>query len=235
MTQISYIGSELDLFSNAKCWKAYWSRKIRPYVGASVLDVGAGIGSTIRALHTPEQREWVALEPDPVLASRLTNFIESGDLPGSVEVVTGTLDNIPANERFDTILYIDVLEHIEDDRGELIKAERYLAEGGAIIVLSPAHPFFFTPFDTAIGHFRRYNRASLSNAIPPSLRAESVFYLDGVGMLASLGNKFLLRSAYPTASQIALWDLWMVPVSELIDPLTGFNVGKTIIGILRRN
>jgi 2-polyprenyl-3-methyl-5-hydroxy-6-metoxy-1,4-benzoquinol methylase len=234
MTQFAYIGSELDLFSHATHWKAYWSQRLRSTVGEQVLDVGAGIGSTIRTLHTPKQKRWVALEPDSNLTARLTQDIENGSLPASVEVVTGTLDSLPAGRAFDTILYIDVLEHIEDDRAELIKAERFLSEGGAIVVLSPAHNFFFTPFDTAIGHFRRYDRKSLRAAIPPSLHAESIVYLDSVGMLASLGNKLLLKSAHPTTAQIALWDSWMVPVSRLIDPLTGFNLGKTIVAVLRR-
>ena len=57
----------------------------------------------------------------------------------------------PADERFDTILYIDVLEHIDDDLGELARSATHLRPGGHLIVLAPAHQALYSPFDKAIG------------------------------------------------------------------------------------
>ena len=68
----------------------------------------------------------------------------------------------------------------------------------------------------------------------PGLKIERLFHLDSVGMLASLGNKLVLRSSSPKPSQIALWDNLMVPCSRLADPLTGFMLGKTVIGVWRK-
>ena len=88
-------------------------------------------------------------------------------LPRTVELLTGTIaDILDRPQRFDAVLYIDVLEHIEDDRGELERATRLLREGGYLIVLSPAHQWLFSPFDEAIGHFRRYDRRSLGALQP---------------------------------------------------------------------
>ena len=64
------------------------------------------------------------------------------------------------------------LEHIEDDREGLKLAAAHLRPGGRTIVLSPAHQWLFTPFDAAIGHFRRYNRSMLRSISPPELRIE---------------------------------------------------------------
>lgn len=72
-----------------------------------------------------------------------------------------TLAALPRDSRFDTILYIDVLEHIADDRAELVEAARRLNPGGYLVVLSPAHQWLFTAFDAAIGHVRRYTAKSL--------------------------------------------------------------------------
>lgn len=146
----------------------------------------------------------------------------------------GVVADLPEAELFDTIIYADVLEHIEDDRGELERAARHLAPGGHIIVLSPAHQWLFTPFDTAIGHFRRYDRRSLGAVRPPGTEQVRLFYLDSVGVLASAANRFLLGSAHPTRAQIQTWDRLMVPASRLIDPLFGRNLGKSIIGVWRR-
>ena len=89
----------------------------------------------------------------------------------------------------------------------------------------------FSPFDAAIGHYRRYDRKSLLSAKPEDLHVERLFYLDSVGLLASLGNRLLLRASSPTAAQIALWDGKMVPVSRWLDPVLGLRLGKTIVAV----
>jgi SAM-dependent methyltransferase len=229
----SYVGSELDVFAKATNWKGYWAGVLEPYIGSDVLDVGAGKGATAHLLCGKRNRRWVALEPDAGLANSIMEDVASGKLPKNCEVRVGTLDALAPDEKFDTILYMDVLEHIESDRDELAKAARHLKPEGYIVVLSPAHQWLFTPFDAAIGHFRRYNARTLSAATPELLDLIRVFYLDSVGMLASLANRLLLNSAHPSLAQIQLWDNWMVPVSRVVDPLIGNRVGKSIVGIFQ--
>ncbi len=130
---------------------------------------------------------------------------------------------------FDSILYIDVLEHIDADAQEVRDAARYLRPGGHLIVLSPAHEVLFSPFDAAIGHYRRYSRAMLARLTPPSMRIARLRYLDAAGMLASLGNRFLLRSGMPTPDQIRAWDRGLVPISRKVDRVLGYRVGKSAL------
>jgi SAM-dependent methyltransferase len=229
----AYVGTELDVFALATNWKRYWAQAIRRYLGPSVLDVGAGKGATARLLAGAAGQHWLALEPDAELADCIRRDVAAGDIAGNCEVKVGTLDTLSPDQQFDTILYIDVLEHIEADRDELMRAARYLKPTGRIVVLSPAHNWLYTPFDKALGHFRRYSEDSLRAATPTGLVAERVFYLDSVGMLASLGNRLILNSAHPNAKQIRLWDRWMVPISRLIDPLIGNRLGKSIVGVWR--
>jgi hypothetical protein len=58
--------------------------------------------------------------------------------------------------------------------------------------------------------------------------------LDSVGLFASLANRFILRSPMPTPAQIAAWDRVMVPVSRLLDPMTGHRLGKSAIVIWQK-
>jgi SAM-dependent methyltransferase len=127
------------------------------------------------------------------------------------EIVCGTLESLEASQ-FDTIIYIDVLEHIENDRKELEAAAALLRAGGRLIVLSPAHQRLFTPFDAAIGHFRRYSRPMLRSISPSSLRLEQVWYLDSVGLLLSAANLLFLRQSMPTKAQLALWGQCVIPL-----------------------
>jgi len=70
---------------------------------------------------------------------------------------------------------------------------------------------------------------------PPGMRLERLLQLDSVGISASLANKLILKSVSPQPSQIAFWDRVMVPFSKLVDPLIGYSLGKTIIGIWRKD
>jgi SAM-dependent methyltransferase len=230
-TERVYEGGELDLLLAARNWKSYWSRKIRPHIGATVLEVGAGFGANTPYLFGESCQRWVCLEPDAALAARVPDHLREYPWAKTIETRIGTLQDIPEAEKFDTLLYIDVLEHIEDDRAEMRAALAHLAPGGKIIVLSPAHPWLFTPFDRALGHFRRYTKATLLACTPPGARLVELYYLDAVGLLASGANRLLLQQSMPTAAQIALWDRWLVTNSLWLDPLLGFQLGKTVIGV----
>ena len=224
MPEVPYAGRELDIFAHAQRWKQYWSAVLKPYIAGDVLEVGAGIGANTPFLRDATRGRWVCLEPDPELFARLR--------ASQPESILGTLAEA-AGQRFDTILYIDVLEHIEDDASELKQAASLLRPNGRIIVLAPAHPWLFSPFDAAIGHYRRYNRAMLQ-AISPCT-TERIFYLDAMGLFASAANKLLLKQSQPTFGQIQTWDCYIVPLSRSIaDPLLGFSAGKTIVGIWKK-
>jgi hypothetical protein len=230
-----YVGSELELFSHAHRWKAYWGSVLRPYLGSRVLEVGAGIGANIPVLISNNVRDWVALEPDAGLAQRIERQVTCGALPAAVRLMVGTLQSSAHSQPYDTILYIDVLEHIIDDADELRRASGLLDSGGRLIVLAPAHQCLFSPFDEAIGHQRRYNRSSLGAIGPIGCHLKMMRELDCVGLFASLSNKLLLRQAVPTQKQIEAWDRFIVPISRRIDPLTGYLLGKSICAVWCRD
>ncbi len=231
----NYIGNELELFEKATHWKKYWSSQLKPFIQGNVLEVGAGLGGSTTVLtQVSEFDSWTCLEPDMSLLVQIEKKIDQKQLSSSVTCLLGTLDAVPSSQRFDTILYIDVLEHIEKDLEELQKAAAYLTENGRVIVLAPAHNIFFSPFDKAIGHYRRYNKTLMQQCTPANLQFEQVKYLDSLGMLLSFANKLFLRQKMPTVQQIAFWDGTIVPISRTLDPLLGFHWGKTIIGIWRK-
>lgn len=227
MGSAEYIGGELELFARATNWKAYLRRQIGPFLGARVLEVGAGLGSNTRMLYTGQVR-WVCLEPDQTMARRLK---ADRTLPAACEIVEGTLGDIVEDTAFDTVLYVDVLEHVERDADELNQAMKKLAPGGRLVVMAPAHQALYSPFDKAIGHFRRYDRHSLLALAPDEARPVRTRYLDSVGLAASFANWVLLNRSLPTRNQIWLWDSLMVPLSRLLDPASAFSFGKSILAV----
>jgi SAM-dependent methyltransferase len=228
-----YPGSELELFAKATNWKTYISSVLVPHIHGRVLEVGAGMGSNVVHLDNETVTEWTSLEPDERLARHISDRIARGELPAKCRSITGTLADLPSGSEFDTILYIDVLEHIADDALELVRAGERLASLGKLLVLAPAHQSLFSPFDAAIGHHRRYNRAMLTAIAPPQCQLLACRMLDSAGFFVSLANRVLFRSAMPSASQIELWDRYLVPAGRILDKATGFRFGKTIVMIWR--
>lgn len=232
-TEFEYQGNELELFAEARQWKAYFGSKLKPYFGARVLEVGAGFGAVTRSLLHEGVSHWTCLEPDPQLASRIRHTLSEHPLRERVEVICGTTSTLDGKSGYDTILYIDVLEHIEDDRQELRRAADLLAKGN-VIVLSPAYQWLYTPFDQALRHFRRYTATSLAAQAPSVLLLEKVFYLDSAGLFASLGNKLMLRQSLPTLPQILFWDTYLIPLARVSDRLLAFRAGRSVVAIWRK-
>jgi SAM-dependent methyltransferase len=230
-----YVGSELDLFAAATNWKSYFAQVLTPFIAGDVLEVGAGMGSNTPFLQTERVRRWTCLEPDPLLAKQISRRIVLGELPFYSKVVAGTIDVVAPACRFDTILYIDVLEHIEADREELAKAAERLAPNGKLAVLAPAHQSLFSPFDAAVGHHRRYSGAGLAALDPPGCRLSASLMLDCAGLLASLANRMVLSAAQPTTRQIAFWDKVLIPISRALDRPIGHTLGKTVVAVWARN
>jgi SAM-dependent methyltransferase len=232
--ELRYSGNELDLFAQAERWKSYWSSAIRKYISGTVLDVGGGIGANIPFLLNADVSSLTILEPDPELFARLKT--ESRRYRRSTPLIlqNGALESAPGPMLYTTILYLDVLEHIADDRGELERAARFLAPSGYLIALVPAYQCLYTPFDEAIGHYRRYSRSSLAALSPPGCSLIVLKSLDIVGLLASFGNAVLLRQSTPSLRQIRFWDRVFVPLSRYLDPVTRFRIGKSILAVWQR-
>jgi SAM-dependent methyltransferase len=229
-----YPGAELDLFAHARHWKQYWASSL-PILRGEILEVGAGIAANTSLLINPEVRTWYCLEPDSGLLDRLRERLAADPALARCRALGGTVAALDPARRFDAIIYIDVLEHIEHDAQEMRDAARLLVPGGVLVVLAPAHNWLYTEFDRSIGHFRRYSKTSLAGVTPPGTRLKRLFYLDSVGMLASAANRLFLKQGMPNLSQIRFWDGVLVPCSRVVDVLTVHTIGKSVVGVWERD
>ena len=234
MNEFHYVGSELELFANAKNWKSYWSKQLQPFLGGEVLEVGAGIGANTQYLQTSANQQWTCLEPDRSLAAQLRTSLDNRSARSNINVIVGTITDVDPKPQFSTILYIDVLEHIEKDSDELGQAMLRLKPGGFLVVLSPAHSWLFSDFDRNIGHFRRYTKKDLRAIEIEGLRLHRLRYLDSCGLIASASNRLFLRQSMPSLAQIKFWDKFLVPPSRLLDPLLIYAVGKSVLGVWQK-
>lgn len=232
---IDYVGDELDLFKYAINWKNYFSNKIVDSIHGDVLEVGAGNGINSRFLAKKPERitSYTCLEPDDKLVLEIEGNI-AGIPVEKKTIINGTIRSVSA-EKFDTIIYIDVLEHIEESQKEVKMAKQLLKPNGRLIILVPAYNFLYNNFDKKIGHYRRYNKKMLLGDINGELSTVSLFYLDAVGFFAALMNKLILKKELPSYANIKLWDNFMIPASKFIDVVSFKSFGKSLIGVFQND
>lgn len=228
--KIQYIGQELDLFKDAINWKKYFTNSFKKYIQGDVLEVGAGSGVNTKylVLDNNSINSITCLEPDPELFSKIK---DQHQLDGFIadRIVNGTLFDI--DSMFDSIIYIDVLEHIEDSIREVIEIKKRLKPNGVLIILVPAYQFLYSKFDKNVGHYRRYNKRLLRKDINNELLEKDLFYLDSLGFLASFVNKIALNKGMPSKKNIMFWDKILVPISNYFDKVLLKKIGKSLVGI----
>ncbi|WP_268035815.1 class I SAM-dependent methyltransferase [Algoriphagus sp. PAP.12] len=230
---MKYPGKELALFEKAKNWKRYYSSQLIPEISGRVAEVGAGLGGTTSFLFNSKVSSWTCFEPDTELFEKLSIASQSWEFRSQIKLENRILPTV--YERYDTILYIDVLEHIKQDRDELEKAISALNVEGHLIILVPAFNFLFSRFDQSIGHFRRYNKGMLKAILPQNVEITRFRYLDTMGFLSSFANKQVLRQPYPRPSQIQFWDSTLIPISKVFDKVLFHSFGKTLILICEKS
>lgn len=229
---MKYVGEELELFQHARNWKRYYTGFLRPYVRGRVLDASCGMGVNADLLYNEQVTTYTFLEPDLDLLNAVPKNVTTAALRNS-ERLHGTTVQLDGR-KFDTILYLDVIEHIEDSKAELQRAYDLLAPGGHLLILVPAFNSLYSAFDRAIGHFRRYDEPMLRAELPTGLDVLDMRYLDALGTSLSLANKWFLKRSTPSRGQLHFWDRVIIPVSRMIDVLVGHRFGRSLLCIAHK-
>jgi SAM-dependent methyltransferase len=206
-----------------------------PYLRGRVLEVGAGTGTITRKLVERYPDITVtALEPAENMVGELESYAA---LHPRVTVQRQTLATyaVPA-VGFDTIMYLNVLEHIADDAAELSRAATALRAGGALLVFGPAHEWLYGDLDYKAGHYRRYSLPQLRSVVTTAgFEVVSVRYLDIFGVAPYWFVYRLLRHNDIPGSTMWAYDRLVVPTSRLVQRLVRHPpVGKNVILIARK-
>lgn len=228
-----YEGTELEATAQARNYNRWILDSIRPFLGPVIAEVGAGQGNFTRELSQLQPQRLIAIEPSANLFPRLQHTTRG---IRSVEVHHATLADISAHltDAVDSVVYINVLEHIADDQSELAHAHRALKPGGTLCIFVPALPWLMTPFDASIGHHRRYRRPQLEDLVRGSgyqvLRSR---YFDLFGILSWLLAFKLLRLQMGTRN-VRFYDRFAVPLARGLDRLASPPLGKSLLLIARK-
>lgn len=219
-----YEGNELDFFSDVPNWRKYILKRISKVTAPTgyVVELGSGIGSNAPYLASLTSK-YIGIEPDKLLvaAAKLNH--------SNLKFACGYSEEI-AKFHFEIgmVCLIDVLEHISEDRTEILKISKYLKPGSKIVILVPAHNFLFSDLDRSVGHYRRYTKTSLKRVIPDSLEILSCEYLDTLGFILSAFSKLLGLGNSLSKLSVKIWH-FLLPISIRLDSISNHLIGKSII------
>jgi 2-polyprenyl-3-methyl-5-hydroxy-6-metoxy-1,4-benzoquinol methylase len=202
-----------------------------PYLHGRVLEVGAGSGTiTRRLIERDPTLSVVCLEPAENMFLGLDAY--AAHEPRVIANRTTLKEYLSRDaEPFDAVVYVNVLEHIEDDAGELRLAAQALRPGGTVLVFGPAHEALYSELDHKAGHYRRYSTARLRRlAEDAGLEAVTLRYFDPLGALPYLAAYRWARRPAISGSTVWAYDRLIVPLGRLVErALPQPPVGKNIL------
>ena len=153
-----------------------------------------------------------------------------------LEAVTGTTAMLDRPNAYDTVVSVNVLEHIGDDRGELRRCFRLLKPGGRLGLLVPARPEIYAPIDRSFGHHRRYTRGGLrEKLVSAGFSVDHLHYFNFPGYFAWWLN-FKCRGVRTfDAGMVSWYDRFVVPVALAVEQ-SGLRppLGQSLVALTTR-
>ena len=225
----------LDALAATPRFNRWMAESIRPYVGASVLEIGAGIGNMSKQL-APRRKSYTATDIDGEHLARLRQRLQSRPNLRSCKCNLAEPDDFaPIAGQADTVICLNVLEHIEDDAVGLRNMASALAPGGRAIVLVPQDQSIYGTLDEVLGHYRRYRRSDLERlADRVGLEIRKLHYMNTVGWFGWWVNAHVLRRQNQSDGQIAFFDRYLVPAMAAIEGAIRPPFGQSLLAVLRR-
>ena len=213
----AYGSQILGRLNRAPRFTRWMADVIRPYIGHTVLEIGAGIGNLTAQL-IPRTSYW-ATDINPLYLMYLENVGRNRPYMTVSFTDAEKVATYPKDQKFDTVICLNVVEHLADDRGALLNIRSALDAGGRAIILVPCGPSLYGTLDEVLGHQRRYTQESLKElVISAEFELEKMIEFNRIGVVAWWVNGRLLRRRTFGLWQIKALNV-MTPVFRAIDKL----------------
>jgi SAM-dependent methyltransferase len=230
-----YAGHDLEVLAGMTHYYAWIADYFAPFARGATVEYGAGNGNFSAHLR-PRAASLDLVEPSPRLAPSLRERFRGDAVVAVHETTIETHVAAAPAGAYDTVVLVNMLEHIADDAGALRELFRVLKPGGALLLFVPALPFLFSRLDSFYGHFRRYRRDALARLVADAgFEVGQARYLDMLGvvpwwLLNTLGGAVTFNPAL-----VRLYDRVGVPLTRAIERLfPSPPFGKNVILIARK-
>jgi len=228
MSKKDYNGWELKFFDNSKNFRLYQQQLINRYLLGYLAEVGPGNGTNL-SYYIGKPNKIDLFEPSKKHYDNLKKIFNKNK---KIKIFNSSFGG---KKKYDTIIYLDVLEHIKKDKEEVIKALKLLKKGGTLIINVPANSHLYSNFDRDVGHYKRYSKNDFKKILKnSSFRKVTFRYYDSIGYLLSLMSKLLVTNYKKNFStKIKFWNN-LIALSKLIDKITLNAFGKSLLVIIEK-
>jgi SAM-dependent methyltransferase len=231
-----YAGKDLEAMSFAVNYHRWILSIFAPYLGARVVEVGAGTGSFSELLLEQRLESLSLVEPSTAMYQQLClRMAESQNVKTYNDVFENVAERIRSTDRPDSIIYVNVLEHIADDVHELNVINKALATGGRIFIFVPALRWLHGSYDRQINHFRRYTRTELEKkCVAAGFKVIASRYFDLFGVLPWWVKYKVLQSNNMELGAVRFYDQRVVPVAKILESSVKPPIGKNVLLIAEK-
>lgn len=235
---VAATGRSLDQRSDQVNYRKYQHARIEVLCGPALLEVGAGSGDFSSTCTGRERLVVTDVDPDAVsaMAERFASRPEVTARQLDLASLTpeDAKDLAAELEPVDTVLAINVLEHIEDDVEALRALSMLVKPGGNLVMWVPGYERLYGDFDRSVGHFRRYTPQTLAAvARDAGLRVD---VCRPVNLLGGIAWWAVVRKGGVDSSEsklVKIYDAVVVPISRVLDRFP-IPFGQTILGSFTR-
>jgi 2-polyprenyl-3-methyl-5-hydroxy-6-metoxy-1,4-benzoquinol methylase len=222
----------LEVLTEAKNYNRWIADRFFPYIQAPLLEFGAGIGniSELLSSYTP----LCLTDTDERMLAHLKNkFSHINDISVNFLDITQPPPEHLAGS-FQTVIGINVLEHVEDDEQALFHLGNVLKPSGKLLLLVPAKKWAYTELDKQLGHFRRYEKKELGEKLAKaSFQIEKLYFFNIVGLMSWIIRDKLQRSGGLRPYQVSLFDS-IVPILKRVEAKVPMPLGISLIAIAQK-
>lgn len=230
--KLTYVGKDLEAMSFAVNYHRWILDRFRPFLGKRIVEVGAGTGDFSALLLETKPEMLSLIEPSAMFEQLSVRIEKSGSQSVKLynTIFREAADEIREGQQPDSIIYVNVLEHIEDDAGELEAVRETLTRKGRIFIFVPALSWLYGNFDRAIGHHRRYERRELeAKCRAAGFQIVQSYYFDFAGIFPWWIKYRLLKSSNLDSSAVQIYDKLVVPFARIGEGIVRPPIGKNIL------
>jgi 2-polyprenyl-3-methyl-5-hydroxy-6-metoxy-1,4-benzoquinol methylase len=207
--------------------------EFRPFLGSRILEVGCGLGNLLGHFSDRELVVGIDTSADSIEAVRDHFSGRPNVLAFHLDISDPEATSL-ARYRFDTIVSLNVFEHIEHDDLALNHSWEILEPHGKCVLIVPAHQWLYGTMDRSIGHYRRYTKANLARQLRNTgFRVHQLKYINMLGALGWMVNGQVLRSVTPPSGQLKLLDRF-VPSLRKCEELIQAPFGVSLLAVAEK-
>ncbi len=225
---------DLEIMTGARNYNSWLYSRFDRYLGRRILEVGSGVGNFTAKF----------LDRDIVVATDVhepcVDFLKTA-FKGKKNVVPLNIDiaspqsGILRDYKPDTIVCINVLEHVKNDRAALANMHHILGKGGRLALLVPAFQSLYGTIDRLVGHHRRYTKRGLGTKLTDAgFTIKDLYYLNSLGVLGWFLNNRLIKRREESPAQVKFYDSAVVPWLSRVERILRPPFGLSLIAVAER-